>query len=382
MKTIIYCNTLLTPFQRLDYHSIVIESGVISALVSGKVKSVEDDLVIDAGDLIVTPGLIDVHVHGACGFDVNDATEEANLAMSRFHANHGVTSYCATPYSGSAENLLASIQAVTRTHWPEDGARQIGLHIEGPFLSNQYRGAQPENALRDADIDEIKRWIRAGNIRMITLAPERSGSMEAIRFCVANGIVPVAGHTGATYEQIIQAADAGLSQATHTYNGMPTFHHRNPGVVGAILADDRIYAEIIADGIHVHPAAVKLTIRVKTPERTVLITDAIRAAGLADGVSDLGGQRLIIKDGASRTEAGGLAGSMLTMDAAVRNVMDFTGMPFADVLPMATSSPATSIGMQNQIGAIKPGACADIVFWDRDYQVRQTYVAGKLAYTA
>jgi N-acetylglucosamine-6-phosphate deacetylase len=380
MKTIIFCDTLLTPFQLLKDHSIVIEAGVISSLTPGKVKPTDGDHTIDASHMLVTPGLIDVHVHGALDFDVNDANEEANIAISRFYAVHGVTSYCATPYSGSMENLINSIQAVTKTRWPEDGARQIGLHIEGPFLSAKYRGAQPENALRDATIDEIKRWMEVGQIKLITLAPERPGAMEAIRFCAQNGIVPVVGHSEAAYEQVIAAADAGLSHATHTFNGMTGVHHRNPGVTGAVLTDDRIFAEIIADGIHLHPAIVKLVIRAKTPERTVLITDAVRAAGMADGVSDLGGQRLIIKDGAPYTESGSLAGSMLSLDTAVRNVMSFTGLPFEAVLPMATTTPAASLGMQSEIGALQPGAYADIVFWDRDYQVRQTIVSGKTVF--
>jgi len=382
MHTIIYCDTLLTPFQRLNRHSIVIEDGIIFALTPGRETPGYDDVTIDASNLIVTPGLVDVHVHGACGYDINDASEEANIAISRFHARHGVTSYCPTPYSDSPENLLAAIQVGTQMSSLVDGARQIGLHIEGPFLNPVYRGAQPESALRVANIDEIKRWMEAGKIRLITLAPEMPGGMAAVRFCVENDIVPVIGHSGASYEQVITAADIGLSHATHTFNGMPDFHHRKPGPAGAVLTDDRIYAEIIADGIHVHPAVVKLVVRVKTAERTVLITDAIRAAGMPDGVSNLGGQRLTIRGGAPRTESGGLAGSMLTLDSAVRNVMKFTGLPFADVLPMATATPAVSIGLAGQIGMLSPGAFADLVFWDSKYRVCQTYVSGKLVYKA
>ncbi len=377
VKTIIYCRTLLTPGRRLTDHSIVVEGGIIKYLAPGREKPADGDVILDAGDRVVTPGMVDVHVHGALGYDTNDASEKANRAIARFNASHGVTSYCATPYSGTAENLTASIQAVTRTPWPEDGARQIGLHVEGPFLSSKYRGAQPESVLRYASIAEIRHWMEAGQIRLITLAPERPGALEAVRFCVQNGIVPVVGHTAATYEQVIAAAEAGLSHATHTFNGMTGLHHRQPGAVGAVLTDDRIFAEIIADGIHLHPAVVKLVVQAKTPERTVLITDAIRAAGMSDGESELGGQRLTIKEGAPYTESGSLAGSMLTMDTAVRNVMAFTGQPFAEVLRMATATPATSIGMQNQIGTVQPGAFADIVFWDSDYKVCQTIIAGK-----
>lgn len=380
MKTILFSKRLITPSDTLVDQSIVIENGRITGLVPGRVQAEAGDETYEAPGMVTTPGLVDVHVHGALGYDVNDATEEANIAISRFHATHGVTSYCATPYSGSHANLIASIQAVTNTRWPADGARQIGIHVEGPFLCSKYRGAQPESALRDATVDELKEWFSAGKIRLVTLAPERPGALDAIRYCAQYGVVAVVGHSEATYEQVITAADAGLSQSTHTFNGMSPLHHRNPGVVGAVLTDDRIYAEIIPDGIHLHPAIVKLVVNAKTPARTVIITDAIRAAGLSDGVSDLGGQRLTIRDGAPYLESGSLAGSMLTMDQAVRNVMKFTGMPFEKVLPMATSTPSESIGMQSEIGTLLPGANADIVFWDDQYRVAGTMVSGRWVY--
>jgi N-acetylglucosamine-6-phosphate deacetylase len=380
MKTIIYCNKILTPSQRLENYSIVIENGFISKLTPGKEEASAGDEIIEEEKLLVTPGLVDIHVHGALGFDANDATEEANINIARFLSTHGVTSYCATTYSGTKQNLIASIQTITKTSWPSNGARQIGLHMEGPFLCSKFCGAQPKSVLRNASIEEIIEWKDAGQIKLITLAPERPGSLEAIRFCAQNSITTVVGHSEATYDQMISAADAGLSQSTHTFNGMPPLHHRNPGVIGAVLTDDRIYAQIIPDGIHLHPAIVKLVVNAKTPNRTIIITDAIRAAGLADGFSDLGGQLLTIKDGAPYLQSGSLAGSMLTMDTAVRNVMNFTGLPFNVVLPMATSTPASSIGLQDKIGTLKSGTYADIVFWDDQFRIVKTMISGQWAY--
>jgi N-acetylglucosamine-6-phosphate deacetylase len=217
-------------------------------------------------------------------------------------------------------------------------------------------------------------------VRLITAAPEVDGVLELIRAGQRSGVEFAVGHTNATYEQVLEAADLGLHQATHTFNGMPGLNHRTPGPVGAILSDDRIRAQLIADGVHVHPAVVKLLIKAKGIDRTIIVTDAMRATGMPDGDYALGDQMVHVKEGVARTDRGGLAGSTLTMDQALRNVMEFTGLTLVETLPMLTRVPATSIGLDHQKGQIAAGFDADIVVLDPSYQVRMTMVAGAVVY--
>jgi len=216
--------------------------------------------------------------------------------------------------------------------------------------------------------------------RLITVAPELDGALALIAQWVGEGVEFAVGHSGASYEQVLKAADHGLRQATHTFNGMLGLHHRIPGTVGAVLADDRIYAQVIADGVHVHPAVVKLLVRTKGVSRTILITDAICAAGLRDGEYNLGGQTITVREGISRTAAGGLAGSSLTLDAGLRNVINYTGLSLEEALPMATSVPAEAIGLAGRKGVLVPGADADVILLDADLNVRLTVVAGQIVY--
>ena len=380
MRTIIQNGTILTPETTLIGKPLILESQKVKAIESGPVDPLGEDLVIDARGSWITPGLIDIHVHGAVGHDTSDATPEALKQMGRFMAQHGVTGYLPTTMSIGRRAISAAIENVANCPQTADGSHHLGVHIEGPYFNPDHRGAQAERYLRDPDPSEYNEWLDSGVIDLISIAPERQGALELIRRGVNHGIEFAAGHTGATYEQIIQAADHGLRQATHTFNGMLGIHHRRPGTAGAVLTDGRIYAQIIADGIHVHPAIVDLLIRAKGVDRTILVTDAIRAAGLKDGEYTLGEDRIIVKDGVSRTLSGGLAGSTLTMDAAIRNAISFTGLSFREVLPMATSVPARAMGWMDKKGTLKPGADADITIFDEDLQVRMTIVSGQVVY--
>jgi N-acetylglucosamine-6-phosphate deacetylase len=263
-----------------------------------------------------------------------------------------------------------------------DGAHHLGVHIEGPYLNYAHRGAQPPDQLRDADPAEYREWLASGVVRLMTIAPERAGAMRCIEEGVAQGVEFAIGHSGATYEQVVQAADRGLRQATHTFNGMLGLHHREPGTVGGVLADDRIYAQVIADGVHLHPAIVKLIVRAKGVRRTILITDAIAATGLADGEYTILGFKAIVKGGVSRTESGGLAGSTLTMDVGLRNMMHFAGLSLNEALMTATSVPAEAMGWTGRKGTLAVGADADVILLDADLNVRRTIVAGRVVYSA
>ena len=380
MQTLIAGGTILTSDQVLMDHTLVIEGEKILSIAPHTTPTLIGNEIIDAKGFFVVPGFIDIHVHGAVGSDTMDATSDAILGMGLFFARHGVTSFLPTTVAASAKDIQAAINNVSTTPRSFEGARHIGIHLEGPYLNYEYRGAQPPIHLRSADPNEYKYWLESKEVQLITVAPEVEGVSDLIRAGKEAGIEFALGHTSATYEQVLAAVDLGLHQATHTFNGMPGLNHRSPGVLGAVLSDDRIWAQIIVDGIHVHPAIVKLLVRAKGIDRTILITDAIRASGMPDGDYALGDQMVHVKEGVVRTDAGGIAGSTLTMDQALRNVMEFANISLPEALPMATRVPATAIGLENHKGLIAPDFDADIVVLDETYHVRMTMVGGRVVY--
>ncbi|MEZ4729640.1 MAG: N-acetylglucosamine-6-phosphate deacetylase [Caldilineaceae bacterium] len=337
--------------------------------------------VLDATGCYVLPGFIDLHVHGGAGCDTMDATPEALAVMSHFSAHHGVTSFLATTMTASHGDILRAVTAVRQ--WGQQlapGARILGLHIEGPYISLKYPGAQPADYIHPPSLSEFAELMAAGPVRMITLAPEVAGADELIAAACRQGVTVVWGHTDATYEQCVQAAALGVTQATHTYNAMSGLHHRRPGVLGATLTLDQIYAQLIADNIHVHPAAMNVLARCKGVERILLITDAMRAAGLPEGEYELGGQPVTVTDGSCRLVDGTLAGSILTMERALANFMAATGLTLADAWPVTSRTPAQSLGLAHQVGALAPGYQADLVLLDAQFQVVATVVEGQVVY--
>lgn len=372
--------TLITPSQNLPDHDLIIENGLIAAI--RPTQSQQADEIIDASGHYVIPGFIDVHVHGGAGADTMDATPEALHTMGRFFAAHGVTAYYPTTVTDSPERTLAALDNIAAAPQPEDGARHLGAHVEGPYLNAEHKGAQPAEFLRAADPAEYEAWLATGVTKLITVAPEIDGVNAMIARLMRDGVEFAIGHSGADYAIMQSAADAGVRQVTHTFNGMRGLHHREPGTLGAALTDDRLYAQIIPDGIHVHPAMVKLLVRAKTPARTLLITDSMRATGLHDGTYTLGAEQITVKDGIARTIAGNLAGSTLTMDAGLRNIINFTGLSLAEALPMATAIPAEAMGLTGRKGTLTPGADADIVLLDSALHPRLTLIAGRVIYRA
>ena len=344
---------------------------------------------VDGGGCTLLPGFIDVHIHGSGGADVMDATAEGLETMSRFLVRHGVTGFYATTVTASHAATLAAVENVSRyvestaggkSGHTATGARVLGVHLEGPFLSAEYPGAQNQAHIRPPSAAEFEELLAAGPVRMVTLAPEVAGADALIGMATAAGVRVVLGHTAATFEEATSAVDAGVSQATHTYNAMTGLHHRQPGALGATLSDDRIYAQLIADGIHVHAAAMRILGRCKGPARTLLISDAIGAAGMPEGRYEMGRLPVIVKDGACRLEDGTLAGSVLTLDAALRNFMAATGWPLVQAWPATSLSQAQAMGIDREVGRIRPGARADLVLLDGEAQVAATVVGGRLAY--
>jgi len=365
------------PTKELLYKTLVIEDRIICDIIPPGYKPGSKDEVIDVTGRMVVPGFIDVHAHGAFGKDTVDGSWDAIYTMGRFFASHGVTSYLPTIGTFTPELIMKAIENVVTCPQPEDGARHLGIHIEGPYLNVEHRGAQQKDLIRKPDESEYKKWLGIEAVKLITIAPEVEKAVEFIDLGVEKNVEFAIGHSGASYEQVIEAANHGLKQATHLYNGMLGAHHRSPGTVGGILTDNRIFAQIIADGIHVHPAMVKLAVMAKGTSRIILITDSIRGAGMPDGKYDDYGQKFTVKNGIALTPEGGLAGSTLMLDQAIKNMIEFTGMSLSEVLPMATSVPAQAMGWIEKRGELKPGADADITILNDDLIVEKTFILGR-----
>lgn len=368
---------ILTPEGALEGHELVVAEGRIQAL---QVPDGQDDEALDAQGLWVAPGLIDVHVHGALGCDVMDATAPALATVARFLAQHGVTSWLPTTMSASREAIDAAIANLAACPQPQDGAQHLGLHVEGPYLHRRFRGSQAEKALRPPDPQEYGAWLQSGVVRLITLAPELPGADRLMAAGRRVGVEFAIGHSGADYDTVLRAADRGLRQATHTFNGMAGLHHRQPGALGAVLDDGRIFAQLIGDGLHVHPAVVRLLLRAKGRDRVILISDAMRATGLGNGDFELGGQAVTVREGEARTADGALAGSTVTLDEVLRRVMRYADLTLPQALPMASTVPAAAMGLSGRKGTLQVGADADLILLDDDARVQLTLVGGRVVH--
>ncbi|MFA9428649.1 N-acetylglucosamine-6-phosphate deacetylase [Egicoccus sp. AB-alg2] len=346
-------------------------------------QDLEDDgPVVDATGLLLAPGLVDIHIHGAEGYDTLDATHEALRTVARHLAARGVTSWAPTTASHHPEGLRAAIEA-HRTYVPGDGeARSIGLHLEGPYLSPARCGAQDPAHLRDADPAEWRRWLDSGEVALLTVAPERDPDLALTRAASAAGVRIAIGHSDADVEHTQAAIDAGATQATHLFNGMPPLHHREPGVVGACLTDPRVFVQVIADLIHLHPTTLRLVAQAAGPARVVLVSDAMRATGLGDGEYLLADQRVVVRDGIARTQAGGLAGSTLDLLDGVARYQAASGQDLAAALHAASGVPAQAMGLHDR-GTIAAGATADLVLLEPDgLHPLLTLISGVVAHDA
>jgi N-acetylglucosamine-6-phosphate deacetylase len=379
---------LLTPIEAIANGMVLIEDGIIADVGSrDSIALPSTATLVDFGDAIVAPGLIDLHIHGAAGHDVMGGAGDNLAAIERFIAAHGVTSYCPTTVSAPLEPTLRSLERLGSAieTWNNGGhadgprARPIGIHLEGPFLSHARRGVHPPNLLLQPSLDLFEKLCQAGgdNLAMLTIAPELDGALEVIRQAARRGMIVSLGHSDADTQQARGAIAAGASHGTHTFNAMRGFGHREPGILGALLTDDSVTADIIADGIHVDPLVADLFVRCKGVERSVLITDAISATGMPDGNYMLGSFEVAVRAG--RCEANGrLAGSVLTLDQAVRNIMGFARLSFQHSVRLATLNPATVLRIQDRKGQLRRGADADIVVFSPSGEVIRTIVAGRI----
>lgn len=344
----------------------------------------------------ISPGFVDLHVHGGGGGDFMDGDPEAVAAITSCHVQHGTTALLATTLTAPEEQILRAIRAVKAA--PKRGSRIVGFHIEGPYINEKHRGAQNPEYVRVASLSEVDRWLaEAGRGATaeatdcdcggkldhwhVTLAPEIPENLAAIPGLVERGFVVSAGHTDCTYAQLQAGIEAGLSHTTHLYNAMRGLHHREPGMVGGALALPGISIELIADGIHVHPAAMKVAVQSRGVASSLLVTDAMRAAGMPDGEYYLGELKAFVQDGQARLANGSLAGSVLTMATAVRNMVKLVGLELHQAVRMASLNPAQRHGLADELGSLEIGKRADLVLFDQDLHVESTIVGGTLAHT-
>ncbi|MBQ9728865.1 MAG: N-acetylglucosamine-6-phosphate deacetylase [Clostridia bacterium] len=337
-------------------------------------------------DAIVLPGFIDQHIHGAGGSDGMDGTVEDISVIAKTVASEGTTSFLVTTMTQSKENILKAMQAVKEYREAnfDSGARVVGIHLEGPFIAAAHKGAQPLEYVKAPDIATFDEYNAASGyaIKIVTLAPEVSGADEFIRHLTANQIVSSIGHTGAKYADIVQAIDNGARNVTHTYNAQTALHHREIGTVGSAMLLDELNCEMIADTIHVSVPAMKLLVKNKPADKLSLITDAMRAKGLPDGESELGGQTVYVKNGEARLADGTLAGSVLRMNRALQNVVEKVGVPFTQAVDYATINPARLLNIDKETGSIKVGKKADFTVLNKSYDVILTVRDGEVVYQA
>lgn len=380
-KTLLHNALAYTEDGPREHSWVLIEERRIARIGQGAVPALSDAEYVDVGQRILAPGLIDLHVHGALGHDTMDATPEALQQIARFLARHGVTSFLATTMTAPFDALLIALRNVAlMMREGTGGAALLGAHVEGPYVDVERRGCQDATHVRRASPDEYKSLFDTDVIRLLTVAPEFPENQELIRFAISRGAVVAAGHTRASYDTMLKVVEWGVTQVTHLFNAMDPLHHRAPGVVGAALSLDVLRCQLIADNIHVHPAVLKLAVRAKGVDRIILVTDAMRGAGMPDGTYDLGGQSVTVRQGEARLADGTLAGSTLTLERGVRNIMAAADLSPRDALNMASRVPAQALGLQERKGSIAVGKDADLIVLSDDLDVLLTMVAGEIVY--
>lgn len=360
---------------------VEIDNGIISSTgAEGTYFPGIDHYIYDFGPNYICPGFIDLHVHGCGGADVMDADRGALERMSLALAEGGTTSFLATTMSASREALSGAVKNLTAVGARGvGGAQVIGIHLEGPFLNPIKKGAHSEKYLRLPDVDELKEYIDAGRgmLRMITLAPELPGAAKVIECAKSVGMTVSLGHSNATITQVEEASGAGLTHVTHAFNAMAGFHHRDPGTTGAILSMKQLTVDVITDGIHVHPSVVKILVHSKKLHRVCAITDCIRAGRMGDGVFELGGQKVTVKNGVSYLEDGTISGSTMSMAQAIQNMVEKVGLTLPEAVQMVTANPAGVLGISDR-GVIEAGKKADIVVLDHKFNVLMTIIGGQV----
>jgi N-acetylglucosamine-6-phosphate deacetylase len=390
MRTLLTAEKLWDGHRLLDRPIVTIEDGRIASISPGDARQKPSDIGLhDYLGATLAPSFFDVHIHGAAGHDVMEATPEAIGIIGQFLALHGTSSYLATTVTAPVDATLRALDGLTKLiEHPERidaakanshaAARPIGIHLEGPFLSPAKCGAQPREHLLAPDIALFDRFFDAarGHMRLITLAPELPGAIELAAHATVRGVRVSMGHSNATAAETRAVIATGAVSATHTFNAMRPLNHQEPGILGVVLTEDALYAELICDGVHSTPEMAKLFWRAKGTERGILITDAMSATGMPDGEYLLGNFPVQVANGRAMIR-GVLAGSVLTLDRALSNFVAFTGAPLEDVLGMLTANPAAMTGLQDQVGTLAAGQPANLVVVDRSGMLIASFHGGE-----
>ena len=386
MKTWITAARLYTPTESIEDPILAVEDGIIVSVASRTSTELPERAQhLDFPDLVIAPGFIDIHVHGGAGHDVMQDDPSGRVDFEKAMAKHGVTSYLPTTVTASMDRVLGALDRLGNVISAEEsehahiGARPLGIHLEGPFISAAKCGVHPSEYLTDPSLELFRKmWEASGEtLQMMTIAPELPGASEVIRESRKLGVFTGLGHSNATFEEAKLGIDAGAVSATHTFNAMRELDHREPGILGAVLSADDLMADIIADGIHVAPAVVKLFLKAKGVEHAILITDAISATGMPDGLYQLGPFQVSVRGDRAEFE-GKLAGSVLTLDRAVRNVMQFADWKLQQAVMLATRNPARLIQAETK-GNVETGMDADLVFLTPEGDVAHTMVGGRMS---
>lgn len=382
MKYYVYAKQIVLDDQVIDKAYLTIEDGKFGPIL---MEEPQDAPIKDYSQSIVAPGLVDTHIHGYKSHDVMDNDFEGIKVISEGLLSCGVTSWLPTTLTSSAQ-LLNDVCETIGNHYQEvTGAKIRGIFLEGPFFTEKYKGAQNPKYMSDPSVEKLAKWheLSQGLVNKIAIAPERKGVKEFIEFAKTKGVYTALAHSDATYEEAAAAVEAGANIFVHIYNGMSGLHHRNPGMVGAALSLDKVFAEMICDGHHVHPAAARVVTRARGPQETVLITDCMRAGGMGEGQSRLGEFEVVVKDGTARLkDTGNLAGSILELKQGVKNVVDWGLVSPAEALRMASLTPAQSVGIESVCGRIAPGYEADFIVVSDQLELEATYLDGELRYQA
>lgn len=379
----VFCGQLVTDGQLYRAVALLIEG---ERVVAWEPFSQASDFRIESPDVdaratVVLPGMIDIHIHGGGGRDLMDGTVEVIQAVARHLTRYGVTGFLVTPLTAPWEAIRATVRAAQEVRrYGSEGAQVLGCHLEGPFINPVRAGAQPPEYIRPASVAELERELGAlmEEVRIVTLAPEIEGGYELTRYLANQGIIVSIGHTDARYEEVTRAIDLGARHATHCFNAMRPFQHREPGTVGAVLAHPELKAELIWDHVHTHPASARLLVQAKGAEGVLCISDGTTGVGMPEGYHfELWGHRAVVQEGAARlVESGTLAGSTIAMDTCLRHCAQSFGLTTASLLCCA--NPARALGLEGRKGTLRPGADADFFLWNPErQQVESTWIGGK-----